>query len=941
MTITLLDGSVVGDGSQIGMFPVLADQLLEKPSTLLRTSTNPRMDLVLLIVKDASSASSGTATAPPGMSAAQFALVQRMLAARQRGAAQAAGGQGSVPEPKRGPQIHLVLWRIGDDSSVVWSVSLSFDKIMDLAPTAPGASQQEHEDAHLHDIAWSPKGDRVGVLASVRRSPVASTSTAHPRTATFLRTYSVQDGRLLSAVQVGQPSNSDDFATAMTLQWLDIDYPTSEDVIDGSSESLLTKLPPLPTLPAAETFASAGGSGNLMPHQLRMMQMSGQKPPPSFQFPSHLALQGRGPLAKIPHLAKLNADLGLIEGGDAALVLDEDCSLPLSPESVVLVSQGKSGQVNLVLDGQINIGALELPHDLQESQEATDGTLWSSRIVSLSPDMTRLTSICASANTSISYTNLSLPLSPTTNYGPTSVRRCILAITRSSHLLRFYLGYALDSASALQQVYQKEFVSKVTSEWTKNIDDLSMKFGGDMKYELINVLLTGRAGPAAEQFLLGNLTEGVLSRLEQNAHTALYMLKKLIGESLRPGLERCIVCLSGLLGQVRFFGKEEKGLEETLRMLQAALGTSLDLAEEVDMEAVVSQEFYRWCRTERERQERIKQDQDEPRLPITYDVGFVANYIERGFENEALQKMLGSKDVAEDQTLSGIEGKASLQENLARARAFLASRQPDSTVGERNMDDSTAQSKTTKEGTIAIVPKLTTAIEKLADQLALLLDGALDSATVLQNISTTPVASGAVLATDPPTALSLSSSAEVTQHRILSTSFTTSETVLSAYILSTSPASILVIRADAFTSTLSSAHFTIPSSSSSSFSSVEPLKILDIGFYGELELLVLASLPSTSTSVLLAFNLSDLPFTETLNNDNGLATTQVTPARATEFEPDFQTAKIAVNPNKQTVTVLDEVGKRVVYLDVSSVEMVVNDDSGTGTGGDVVMTEDG
>ncbi len=102
---------------------------------------------------------------------------------------------------------------------------------------------------------------------------------------------------------------------------------------------------------------------------------------------------------------------------------------------------------------------------------------------------------------------MQLPLPVSTRYGPSSTRRRIAAISRSSHLLRFYLGYASRCHLSPQQVYQKEYVSKVTTEWVKHMDELTLKFGGDMKYELINVLLTGRAGPAAEQFLLGNLTE--------------------------------------------------------------------------------------------------------------------------------------------------------------------------------------------------------------------------------------------------------------------------------------------------------------------------------------------------------------------------------------------------------------------------------------------------
>ncbi|SJX65262.1 uncharacterized protein SRS1_16085 [Sporisorium reilianum f. sp. reilianum] len=931
MPVPLSDGSVVGDGSQIGMFPVLADQRLDKPASLLRTSANPRMDLVLLILKDAASQSAPAPTTPPGMSAAQFALVQRMLAARQRGA-QANTAQGA-PEPKRGPQIHLVLWRMGDESSAVWSVPLSFDKLMDLAPAAPGASQQEHEDVHLHDLAWSPKGDRVAVLATVKRSPVASTSTATWRMTTFLRTYSVQDGRLLSTVPVHSADNTtsssnelDDFAQPMTATWLDVELSMANDAVDGSSESVLTKFSPLPALPAADTFASAGGTGNLMPHQLRMMQMSGQKPPPSFQFPSHLALQGRGPLARIPHLAKADTDLRLLEGGDAALSLEQDRALPLTPETVVLVSCAATARANLILDGQINIGSLQLPQTPEARSDVP--SVCSSRTLWLSPDMTRVVSISVSSDLALSQQHLQLPLPVTTSYGPSSVRRKIAAVSRASHLLRFYLGYALDSASALQQVYQTEFVQKVTTEWSKNIDDLSVKFGGDMKYELVNVLLTGRAGPAAEQFLLGNLTEGVLTRLEQQTHTAMYALKKLLAESLRPALERCIVCASSLLGQCRFFGQSDEGLRRALKILQATLDSTLSLAKEVDLEALVSQEFYRWCRTERERQEHIKQDQDEPRLPITYDVHYVATYIDRGFENEKIHARMGDKVTPEaiDGVLAEAPKKASLQETLAAAQAFLAAPTAASVKAKARREKAEQAEKSDKVP-LAILPTLNRAVEMLGSQLTRLLDANLDQSTVEETASTTAVTQGWSLAQEAAPALSLSSSTDTQARatRVCTTSITSAETALSAYILRSGSqdicpgSSILVVRQNALAAAGGApavAHFAIRGA--------DDISILDLGFYGEAELLVLARLVPTSISVLLGFNLADLDY----GRGDGAAAA-VTPSRATEFEKDFQPVRLAVNMNKQTVTVIEEDGKRIMYLDTSVVEL-----------GEVAMQED-
>ncbi|KAI3484974.1 hypothetical protein L1887_51867 [Cichorium endivia] len=70
--------------------------------------------------------------------------------------------------------------------------------------------------------------------------------------------------------------------------------------------------------------------------------------------------------------------------------------------------------------------------------------------------------------------------------------------------------------------------------------------------------------------------------------------------------------------------------------------------------------------------------------------------------------------------------------------------------------------------------------------------------------------------------------------------------------------------------------------------------IVDVGFYGDTDLLVLARLEATS--VLLAFALPHLPFSAQASEMQ-----QIAPTRATEFEPGFRASSIAVNTNKQTV----------------------------------------
>ncbi len=655
----------------------------------------------------------------------------------------------------------------------------------------------------------------------------------------------------------------------MSIQWLDAEFAADGDAVDGSAEALLAKLPPLPQLPPADTFASTSATGNLMPHQLRMMQMAGKKPPPSFQYPSQLALQGRGPLSAIPALARSNADLGLLDGADGSLALNPQSALPLTPQTVVVVAQPAADNVHLVLDGQVCIGSVPLasPSDQQPQ----------SQLVSLSRDMSRLEVLSTSFRAALTHVQISLPLRATTRYAPSCTRRRIAAVSRASHLARFYLGYALDTASALQQLYQKEYVQKVTSEWAKNIDDISSKFGGDMKYELINVLLTGRAGPAAEQFLLGNLTEGVLTRLEQHTHAAMYALKKHVADSLRPSLERAIICIDGLRAYTRFFdrpdGETEQTLAKVLEMLQRVLAAALQLADELDQEALVSQEFYRWCRTERDRQERIKQDQDEPRLPIVYDVHYVAKYIDRGFENDAIAQTLGN-NVAQDATRP-VEHELhapSLAEALEQAKLFLSDPHTASIESESNTSGEVQ--------TVAIVPMLTTAITMLGEQMAQLLDADLQKPLLHSNSNSVASQASALVMEDVP-ATSFASIVEQQPERIRTASFLSTETMLAAFIVRCDDtSSIFVVRRDLSADAgILTAHFSI-----AQLPGQGSVDIVDVGFYGDTDLLVLASLEATS--VLLAFALPHLPFSAQASEMQ-----QIAPTRATEFEPDSGRAR--------------------------------------------------
>ncbi|EPQ27886.1 uncharacterized protein PFL1_04630 [Pseudozyma flocculosa PF-1] len=740
MALPIEGGTWAEPGACLGLMPVLADHRLPKSATLLHSSANPRMDLVLLLTKDEAAAAATTAagaSANRGMSAAQRALMQRMMAKR---AGQAAG-PATAPEPTRGPKINMELWRLGDDSSCVWEVPLTAERLLDPEPgsAAAKAAEQELEDLCVHDIGWSPDGDRLAALFSVRRlKTAAAASEPSGRYVTLVRTFSVHDGRLCSTAllhpvrDIRTKRDAERFKAPHQLSWHPLDPPAeaTEAAKKGQTASAtaakqLAKFDPLPPVPSADEFASGSSTANLMPHQLRMMQMSGaQKPQPSFELPSSMRASGRGPLASYPWLFKDGTELGLVERSDrgsgsgsgtgpsprpADGANRDTAASDLAATSILCVANSKTSRIHLLLDASIHLGSFaacpayrndNLPHRYTTSHITTHVPRnLSTVIVGFTLDRIagpKESKLSGEHVVSLRATEAKLPIKQSGKAHPKSSAHLMNKLSRLGHLLGIYAGYSLDVAAIIQQIWSREIQQGVIDEWTKLTKELQVKFGCDYKYELLNSLLTGKASPAVETLLLANLTEGLLTRFEQTAFAAFDRLKQLLHVSLRPALERILICLKEWQGLYRYFrlynfggleddapqressnsgstpsygytqtcsessSNEEPALEakrpdksnrlpnKFIRVIQECLDTCLSLAELIDIESVTVEEFFRYCRYEKERQERLKQDQQEPRLAINYDVTTVARFLERGFEPPGIKRLLGSTPLASE-----------------------------------------------------------------------------------------------------------------------------------------------------------------------------------------------------------------------------------------------------------------------------------------------------
>lgn len=116
---------------------------------LVGSACNPCMDVVAFLCCDR--APPAAASAPPGLTPAQLAMRQRMLAiqARRMGVANPAAATGAQ-QVRRGPALRLVVWRMVHAPSCVWDVPIE--------PPRVGLPRDAAEGVSVLGLCWSPDG---------------------------------------------------------------------------------------------------------------------------------------------------------------------------------------------------------------------------------------------------------------------------------------------------------------------------------------------------------------------------------------------------------------------------------------------------------------------------------------------------------------------------------------------------------------------------------------------------------------------------------------------------------------------------------------------------------------------------------------------------------------------------------------------------------------
>ncbi|CAD6934671.1 unnamed protein product [Tilletia controversa] len=385
---------------------------------------------------------------------------------------------------------------------------------------------------------------------------------------------------------------------------------------------------------------------------------------------------------------------------------DRELSLLCAVEAVEeeregdLPSSSSSTHLDFVLDGTVSIGSVQIGND------STD--IWRPASFTFSSDV-RFASLSLTNNITgtLRPIVLHLPFTPSSSYDvstttsthsppavqllkevpPPTLFHPTLHLSQLASYLRLYLAYALDAATLCSRMWAAETgrgkrlsygvhglpvpeTAKKdsaatgtggTAEWGRLLREAASNEGADIIADLLVVLLTGRASTAMESLLLNTVTQGMMRNMEASSTDTLSHIRSLCGDSILPACERVRLLLSEVRGCARWsqrfgalFPRAEEGhptahveaLSELHRLSELAIELCRRVVKQAERELLVLDEFYKWWRFERERQDYLRTHKTDPLLAIVHDVLSVSEFVHRGLVNPQLAAYLDGGKVS-------------------------------------------------------------------------------------------------------------------------------------------------------------------------------------------------------------------------------------------------------------------------------------------------------
>ncbi|KAK0551788.1 hypothetical protein OC846_003173 [Tilletia horrida] len=350
-----------------------------------------------------------------------------------------------------------------------------------------------------------------------------------------------------------------------------------------------------------------------------------------------------------------------------------------------------STRVQILLNGTISLGTASIP---AQSSVDKHSQSWHPTLLSFAPDL-RYASILLSNDVTHTFQSvvLDLPFAHTSHMilkhgsrllqevAPPTYFHPSLHLARLGSYIRLHLAYALDAAALVSKIWSSETGRRRTrfsvegdpiveteeakkklppgtggsAEWVKLLQEAAKNEGADAKAELLVVLLTGRASPAIETLLLNTITQGVLRNMESSSVDALTNIRILVEESIMPACERIQLLMTEVRGCAswygRLFGTEADAVAKLSSLLHAG-ETAVELCKSIivhtDRELLALDEFYKWWRFERERQEYLRSHKEDPHLAVVHDVMTVTELIHRGLINPRLASYIDGEKVEDE-----------------------------------------------------------------------------------------------------------------------------------------------------------------------------------------------------------------------------------------------------------------------------------------------------
>jgi hypothetical protein len=220
--------------------------------------------------------------------------------------------------------------------------------------------------------------------------------------------------------------------------------------------------------------------------------------------------------------------------------------------------------------------------------------------------------------------------------------------TLSTHAFRLST-YCYDSIITIRNLYRTTHINCITP-WIQKGKSVNRSYSTNFATEMQMLLLTSSANESITSVLAGNetMTEGDLNKMRIELSHAWPKMVGLV-EGLSQALQRAVIVFEEVKGCHRWteqygsFLQEDQGavIESILHVITTAQPQTVTLIRNIQQESRCWAHFYKWWKYERTRQEAIRDQVDEPKSEVSFDVLLLVDFFKRGFANYALERQIG------------------------------------------------------------------------------------------------------------------------------------------------------------------------------------------------------------------------------------------------------------------------------------------------------------